>query len=67
MLGNMLEKFENSIVTICSDCVCGYRLSYMSVQGLLNLLDELGKIDKIRDLQSILSLFATSFINSMIQ
>ena len=32
-------------------------LSYMSAHVLLNLLDELGKSDKMRGLQSILSLF----------
>ena len=32
-------------------------LSYMNAHVLLNLLDELGKSDKMRGLQSILSLF----------
>ena len=39
----------------------------MSAHVLLNLLNELGKRDKMRSLSSILSLFATSLINSMIQ
>ena len=39
----------------------------MSVHVLLNLLNELGKRDKMRGLPSILSLFATSLINSIIQ
>ena len=39
----------------------------MSAHVLLNLLNELGKRDKMRGLLSILSLFATSFINSIIQ
>ena len=44
-----------------------YRGSYMSAHVLLNLLNELGKRDKMRRLPSILSLFATSLINSIIQ
>ena len=43
------------------------RGSYMSAYVLLNLLNELGKRDKMRDLLSILSLFATSLIKSIIQ
>ena len=39
----------------------------MSAHGLLNLLNELGKRDKMRGLPSILSFFATSLINSIIQ
>ena len=40
----------------------------MSAHFLLNLLNELGKRDKMRGLPSILSLFfATSLINSIIQ
>ena len=39
----------------------------MITQVLLNLLDELGKRDKIRGLPSILSLFRNDFINSVIQ
>ena len=38
----------------------------MSAYVLLNLLNELGKRDKMRGLPSILSLFATSLINSII-
>ena len=34
---------------------------------LLNLTNDLGKRDKRRDLRSILSLFATSLINSILQ
>ena len=44
-----------------------YRGSYMSAHVLLNLLNELRKIDKMRGLSSILSFFATSLINSLIQ
>ena len=39
----------------------------MSTHVLLNLLKELGKSDKMRGLLSILSLFATNLINSIIQ
>ena len=39
----------------------------MSVHVLLNLLNELGKSDKMRALSRILSLFATSSINSIMQ
>ena len=44
-----------------------HRGSYMSAHVLLFLLKELGKRDKIRDLPSNLSLFATCLINSIIQ
>ena len=39
----------------------------MGVHVLLNLLNKLRKRDKMRGLLSILSLFATSLINSIIQ
>ena len=38
-----------------------YRVSYLSAHALLNLLNELGKRDKMRGLPSILSLFRNSF------
>ena len=38
-----------------------YRGSYMSAHVLLNLLNELGKRDKMRGLPSILSLFPKEF------
>ena len=38
-----------------------YRGSYMSAHVLLNLLNELGKRDKMRGLPSILSLFRKEF------
>ena len=38
-----------------------YRGSYMSARVLLNLLNELGKRDKMRGLPSILSLFRNEF------
>ena len=39
----------------------------MSAHVLLNLLNELGKRDKMRGLSSIFSFFSTSLINSIIQ
>ena len=39
----------------------------MSAHVLLNLLNELGKRDKMRGLPSILSLFCNELINSIIQ
>ena len=44
-----------------------YRGFYMSAQILLNLLNNLGKRDKMRVLLSILSLFATCLINSIMK
>ena len=45
-----------------SDEVYGtHRGSYMSAHVLLNLLNELGKSDKMRGLPSILSLFSNEF------
>ena len=44
------------------DLVCAlYRGSYMSARVLLNLLNKLGKRDKMRGLPSILSLFRNEF------
>ena len=39
-----------------------YRESYMSAHVLLNLLNELGKHDKMQGLSTILSLFRSKFI-----
>ena len=39
----------------------------MSAHVLLNLLNELGKRDKMRGLPGILSLFCNGLINSIIQ
>ena len=44
-----------------------YRGSYMSANVLLNLIDELGKRDKMRDLPSILSLFGNKLNKLIIQ
>ena len=41
--------------------VCLLTISYMSAHVLLNLLNELGKRDKMRGLPSILSLFRNEF------
>ena len=60
---------------VCLGCVSGesrgkygvgmqgvlHRGSYMSAHVLLNLLNELGKRDKMRGLSSILSLFRNEF------
>ena len=50
---------------MCSSSGCigsrAYRGSYMSAHVLLNLLNELGKRDKMRGLPSILSLFRNEF------
>ena len=43
------------------------RGSYIGDHVLLNLLNELGKRDKMQGLQSIYLFFATSLINSIIQ
>ena len=43
---------------ILESCNLLYRGSYMSAHVLLNLLNELGKRDKMRGLPSILSLFS---------
>ena len=44
-----------------------YRGSYMSAHVLLNLLNELGKRDKMRGLPSILSLSRNEFNKFIIQ
>ena len=48
---NILDKHESGV----------NRESYMSAHVLLNLLNELGKRDKMRGLSSILSLFRNEF------
>ena len=55
------------MIPICRPCFAGnttsstHRGSYMSAHVLLNLLNELGKRDKMRGLPSILSLFRNEF------
>ena len=53
------SKIALSLVTLLYNC--GNRGSYMSAHVLLNLLNELGKRDKMRGLPSILSLFRNEF------
>ena len=43
------------------------RGSYMIAHVLLNLLNELGKIDKMRGLRAFYLFFATNLLNSIIQ
>ena len=55
-----------SVIVACCGHVSSYLLkiyrgSYMSAHVLLNLLNELGKRDKMRGLPSILSLFRNEF------
>ena len=61
----MLNMDERSLVFIysCSHTSTAelHRGSYMSAHVLLNLLNELGKRDKMRGLPSILSLFRNEF------
>ena len=51
---HLLQVYSLNVVTI-------NRGSYMSAHVLLNLLNELGKRDKMRGLPSILSLFRNEF------
>ena len=56
------QKIKNNIDHDDDDNNDGiYRGSYMSAHVLLNLLNELGKRDKMRGLPSILSLFRNEF------
>ena len=50
-----------SLVALTFEICLLYRGSYMSAHVLLNLLNELGKIGKMRGLPSILSLFRNEF------
>ena len=50
-----------SCVSLHNFHICIHRGSYMSANVLLNLLNELGKRDKMRGLPSILSLFRNEF------
>ena len=50
-----------SLVALTFEICLLYRGSYMSAHVLLNLLNKLGKIDKMRGLPSILSLFRNEF------
>ena len=53
-------KYVYALVGLANPGVV-YRGSYMSAHVLLNLLNELGKRDKMRGLPSILSLFRNEF------
>ena len=55
---NALKKEKRIPV---SSITCIHRGSYMSAHVLLNLLNKLGKRDKMRGLPSILSLFRNEF------
>ena len=55
-----VRRFTMLIVFPTFICII-HRGSYMSAHVLLNLLNELGKIDKMRGLPSILSLFRNEF------
>ena len=50
-----------TIATYDHTVIKRYRRSYMSAHVLLNLSNELGKRDKMRNLPSILSLFRNKF------
>ena len=55
-------KYISSLMCLSKKCMHDeYRGSYMSSHVLLNLLNELGKRDKMRGLPSILSLFRNEF------
>ena len=49
------------VFTVCQKVTSINRGSYMSAHVLLNLLNKLGKRDKMRGLPSILSLFRNEF------
>ena len=49
------------VSSLFDPCFVIHSISYMSVHVLLNLLNELRKSDKMRDLSSILSLFCNEF------
>ena len=55
-MGETLRR--HGLTSLVKSC---HRESYMSVHVLLNLLNELGKRDKMRGLPSILSLFRNEF------
>ena len=64
----LVVSIEAAYYEFC--CILLYGInkgSNMSAHDLLNLLNELGISDKMRGLPSILSFFATSLINSIMQ
>ena len=58
---NFSVTYNNNLVSIRSSFMCLKRGSYMSAHVLLNLLNELGKRDKMQGLSCILSLFRNEF------
>ena len=54
-LGTLIDAFVSFVTALL------HRGSYMSAHVLLNLLNELGKRDKMRGLPRILSLFHNEF------
>ena len=66
LLMSCQPKSDSDVIFFYITCLAGkyhdlYRGSYMSAHVLLNLLNELGKRDKMRSLPSILSLFRNEF------
>ena len=65
-LGVRIKKLElnnqNLELMRTLDYILVYRGSYMSAHVLLNLLNKLGKSDKMRGLSNILFLFCNKFI-----
>ena len=59
------SEFQRSLTFLLGTKI--YRGSYMSTHVLLNLLNELGKRDKMRSLTAFYLFFATNLINSIIQ
>ena len=61
------DDADRVMIPMCRPYIAGdtkttiYRGSYMSAHVLLNLLNKLGKRDKMRGLPSILSLFRNEF------
>ena len=53
----LYQNFQNNKLAACLKINCLIKGSYMSGHGLMNLLNEFGKSDKMRGLPSILSLF----------
>ena len=63
----MLKNSDQAVHYLTKDWQRIYKGTYMSAHVLLHLLNELGKRDKMYDLQSNFYLLLTSLINSIIQ
>ena len=61
LLKNMIKISISYCLKVLTNHKIKHRGSYMSAHVLLNLLNELGKRDKMRGLSSILSLFRNEF------